>query len=218
MAKNIEEKAAIIQNNKRYAIAPHLPGGLITPDQLRKMADVAERFNADAIKLTSSQRIALIGIDEDKIDEAWEAVGEPQGMAIGMCVRSVKFCPGSQYCPFGQQDTITFGMRLDKLFYAKQLPSKAKLGVTGCTLDCAETCIKDIGFIGFKKGWRMVVGGNGGPTPRLSQKLVNNLSDDEAEALALKVVDMFIEDAPKSRMGKWIEKMGFETFKERLGL
>ena len=46
------EKGAIIQRDKEtYAIAPHIPCGLVTPEMLRKLADVAEKYKAQAIKI-----------------------------------------------------------------------------------------------------------------------------------------------------------------------
>lgn len=218
MSKNIEEKLAIVQNNQRYAIVPHFPGGVMTPDDLRRLADMAERFNVDLLKATSAQRIALVGIDEDRIDEAWEAIGRPMGGAIGTLVRSVRLCPGNRYCPYGQQDSISIGMTLDEKFHRMPTPFKLKIGVSGCTRDCAETCVKDIGLIGFKKGWRMTVGGNGGAAPRLSLKLLDGLTEDEALELVRKIIDIYIEENPKMRIGKWISKIGLEAFKDRLGL
>lgn len=218
MVKNIEEKLAIAQNNQRFAIVPHYPGGIMSPDDLRHLADMAERFNVDLIKATSAQRIAFIGVDEDKIDEAWEAIGRPKGGAIGKLIRSVRLCPGNSYCPYGTQDTISMGLTLDEKFHCMETPFKLKIGVSGCTRDCAETCIKDIGLIGFKKGWRITVGGNGGPAPRLSLKLADALTTDEALEMVGEILEVYKDENPKMRIGKWISKFGLETLKERCGL
>jgi NAD(P)H-nitrite reductase large subunit len=212
------EKAAIYQNNGRYGIAPHIPGGLVTPAQLRMLADIAEKYRVDAIKITSAQRIALIGIDEKDLDAAWADLNTKPGMAIGMCVRSVKFCPGNRFCPYGQQDTIAMGLRLDDMFYARKLPHKFKIGVSGCPMQCAETCIKDFGLYGMKTGWRALAGGNGGPAPRLSKPIADKLSDDQAVELAQKVIDVYEQEGFNGRIGKWIEQIGAEEFKRKLGL
>lgn len=218
MKGNIEEKVAIIQNNKRFAIVPHFPGGIMTSDDLRHLADVADRYNVDLIKATSAQRIALVGIDEDKIDKAWEDVARPKGMAIGTCVRSVRLCPGNRYCPYGVQDTVKLGFELDEKFHGKSTPGKFKIGVSGCSRDCAENAIKDIGFTGFAKGWKVTIGGNGGAAPRLAQKLTDGLSNEEAVELTQKVLDLFDREQPKMRIGKWIAKIGLEEFKLKLGI
>jgi len=218
MSKNIEEKVAIAQNNKRYAIVPHYPGGLMTSDDLRHLADMADKYNVDVLKATSAQRIAFIGVDEEKIDQAWDDIGRPKGMAIGTCVRSVRLCPGNQYCPYGTQDSIKLGLELDKKFHGRKTPSKFKIGVSGCSRDCAENAVKDIGFMGFSKGWKVTIGGNGGAAPRLAQKLTAGLTNEEAVEMAGKVLDLFDKEQPKMRIGKWILKIGLDEFKSKLGI
>jgi len=218
MKKDLLEKGAIIQRDKEnYAIAPHIPGGITTPAMLRKIADVAERFNAQALKLTSAQRIAIVGLPEDKLDEVWEAVGEKPGAAIGMCVRSVKICPGTTFCKRGQQDSVGVGLKLDEAYHGMELPWKFKIGVSGCANDCGEACIKDVGLIGTPKGWNVMVGGNGGGAPRLSEKLVEHVpTDEEAIEIIGKVVAWFKKQNRRGRIGKHIQEMGLEAFRNEV--
>ncbi len=218
MGRNRLDKGAIYQNNGRFAIAPHVPGGLIDPATLRKLADVAEQFQVDAVKLTGAQRVTLVGIDEDKLDEAWQALDMEPGAAIGLCVRSVKICPGKQFCPMGQQDSLKVGLELDKRFHGKPTQMKFKIGVSGCLMQCSENCIKDFGLFGRPKGWTATVGGHGGNAARLAKVLAENLSDEEALELADKVLELYTGEAPKMKLGKWIETIGLEAFKEKLGL
>ena len=132
MNKDILEKGAILQRDKEtYAIAPHIPGGITTPAMLHKLADVAEKYNAAAIKITGAQRIAIVGLPADKLDEIWSMLGEKPGAAIGLCVRSVKICPGTTFCKKGQQDAVTVGLELDKRYHGFELPWKFKMGVSG---------------------------------------------------------------------------------------
>jgi len=67
MAEDLLEKGAIRQRDKAtYAIAPHIPGGLITDfNLLRRIADVAEKYQAQVIKITSAERFALVGVQAD---------------------------------------------------------------------------------------------------------------------------------------------------------
>jgi NAD(P)H-nitrite reductase large subunit len=218
MRKNREDLGAIWQNNDRFGIAPHLPGGIVTAAELRKLADVAERFGSDVCKVTSAQRIAIIGIDENRIEEAWNELGMAPGAAIGLCVRSIKMCPGNRYCPYGQQDTIEAGLEMDRRFHGRKLPAKFKIAVSGCTRQCSENCIRDFGMMGFKDGWKITVGGNGGAAPRLALPLIKNLSDEQAITLCEKICDLMIAENVSMRIGKWIEKIGLDTFKRTLGL
>jgi len=218
MKKDIQEKGAIVQRDKEtYAIAPHIPGGITDAGTLRKIADVAERYEAKALKLTSAQRIVIVGLPEEKLDEIWADLGEQPGAAIGLCVRSVKICPGTDYCKRGQQDSVAVGLEMDRRYHGMQLPWKIKLGVSGCMNDCGEVCIKDVGLVGTPKGWNVMVGGNGGSLPRLSVRLLENLpSDAEALAVVDHIVQWFRAKDRRCRLGKFVEEMGIEAFREEV--
>jgi len=213
------EKGVIIQRDqKTYAVAPHIPCGVVSPATLRKIAAVAEKFNVPAIKLTSAERIALVGIKEEDVDKIWEELGGMKpGAAVGLCIRSVKTCPGTTFCKRGLQDSLSLGMKLDELYHGLQLPGKFKIGVSGCPNQCAETCIKDLGFIGMPKGWRVMVGGNGGAVPRLSKELIKDLDHETALIVAAKVINWFKANArPHQRLGMILEKTDIETFRRNV--
>ncbi len=218
MKKDIQEKGAILQRDKEtFAIAPHIPGGITTPEMLRKIAEVAEHYGAQALKLTSAQRIAIVGLPEEKLDEIWARLGEKPGAAIGMCVRSVKICPGTTFCKRGQQNSVEVGLQLDGKYHGLELPWKFKMGVSGCMNDCAEVCIKDVGLIGTPKGWNVMVGGNGGAQPRLSHRLLEHLpSDEEALAAVDRLVSWFKAQNRRCRFGKFVEEMGVEGVRQEV--
>lgn len=210
------EKGAVLQRDKEsYAIVPHFPLGMITPDNLRKVADVAEKYSIGAIKITSASRIAMVGFKEEQIDDAWKDLGIDPGHAIGMCIRSIQACPGTTLCRLGKQDSLALGKEIDDRYHGYQLPNKLKMGVSGCINNCAETPVKDIGFVGKPKGWTIVVGGACGSRPQLARDLISNLTDQEALDICDKIVKYFEAEAKKSeRMGRFIDRVGFETFKE----
>jgi len=210
------EKGAVLQRDKEtYAIAPHLPCGVVTPEKLRLLADAAEKYNAAAVKVTSAARIALVGIQEADIDAVWQDLeGIQPGHAVGLCVRSVKACPGTAFCRLGQQDSLGLGMKLDEIYHGMALPSKTKIGVSGCPNQCAENCIKDIGLYGKKDGWVLTVGGKGTSKPRLADTLAEDLDTDQALALIEKVVAFYQENAKKhERIGKMIDRLGLDAVK-----
>lgn len=212
------EKGVIIQRDKKtYAVAPHIPCGVVSPQTLRKLADVAEKYNATALKITSAARIAIIGIDENDVDAIWSDLDMSPGFAIGLCVRSIKACPGTTFCKRGIQDSLSLGLKLDEKYHGLELPAKFKIGVSGCPNQCAETCIKDIGLVGVPKGWRLLVGGNGGARPRLSKELARDITTEQAIELVEKIVQYYKANAkPHQRLGAMIEKMDFDQFKSAI--
>jgi len=209
------EKGVIIQRDKQtYAIAPHIPCGVVRPETLRRLADVAEKYGAKALKITSASRIAIVGIDEKNVDTIWSQLGMSPGFAVGLCVRSVKACPGTTFCKRGMQDSLGVGLKLDDKYHGMEMPGKFKLGVSGCPNQCAETCIKDIGLVGMKNGWKILVGGNGGAKARLSRELTKDLTTEQTLELIDKIIEYYKDNArPHQRLGAMIEKMGFENFK-----
>lgn len=88
------------------------------------------------------------------------------------------------------------------------------MGVSGCPNQCAETCIKDIALVGFGKGWKLLVGGNGGALPRLAIELAKDLDDESALKHVAALVDFYRNQArPHQRLGMMIERMGgFDEF------
>ncbi|WP_332841646.1 hypothetical protein [Paraclostridium bifermentans] len=212
--KDLLDKGAVLQRDKKtYAIAPHVPAGLITSDQLRKLADVADKYNAKAIKITAAQRIALVGLEENDIDSAWQDLGMKPGAAIGLCVRSIKTCPGTSFCKRGFKDSVSIGLKLDDRYHGMNLPNKLKIGVSGCPNSCADNHTRDIGLMGTPKGWTVFVGGKGGTIPRLGDRLVMGIPDEKVLDLVDDIVTLYSDNANnKERLGAYIDRVGFEEF------
>lgn len=215
--KDLLDKGAILQRDKEtYAIAPHIPGGIILdPNVLHLIADVAEKYGAKALKLTSAQRIAIVGIDPDKIDAAWADLGMDKGAAIGLCVRSVKICPATHFCKRAQQDAVTLGLSIDEKYHGMVLPSKFKIGVSGCMNSCSEPAVKDLGIVGTPKGYNILIGGNAGIKPRLANLLIEHVSQDDVLPLVDKIMKYYKENARNyERIGMMIERLGFEKVQQ----
>lgn len=214
MKKDIVEKGAILQRDREtYGIAPHIPGGITDSATLRKLCDVADKYRL-TMKLTSAQRIALFGVREEDLDTIWAEVAEKPGAAIGLCVRSIKICPGTTHCKRGIQDSVSLGLKIDARYHALPLPNKMKMGVSGCMLSCAEVAVKDIGIMGTPKGWRILVGGNAGARPRLADLFVET-SADEAEVLEVidRIIAWYRNSGREVRIGTLVEEMGIEQFR-----
>lgn len=219
MKENLPEKGAIVQRDREtYAIAPHLPGGIVDPTTLRRIADVAEKYGAAALKMTSAQRIAIVGLKEEDLDNVWAELGIQPGAAIGLCVRSVKFCPGTTFCKQGKQDAVSLGLKLDERYHGMPMPSKLKMAVSGCPNSCAEPVIKDIGIMGTARGYTLMVGGSAAATPRLAEVVAKELSEEEVLETVDRILNFYKSSGTKKRLGKFIEGMGLDEFKTQVGL
>lgn len=215
--RDMLDKGAVLQRDKKtYAIAPHIPGGIILDfNLLRKIVDVAEKYQAQALKLTSAQRIAIVGIEEDKIDQVWEELGMPKGHAIGLCVRSIKICPATHFCKRAQQDAVTLGLELDAKYHGQNLPSKFKMSIAGCANSCSEPAVRDIGIMGTPKGYTVMIGGNAGIKPRLADILAENVPQEDVIPLVDKILNYYKKHAKNyERLGNLIERLGLDKVKQ----
>lgn len=215
-----ELKGAILQRDKEtYAIVPRIPIGILTPEILEKLAKVARKYNVRIIKITSGQRIALIGFKPQEIESAWKDLGMEIGPAEGLCVHYVQACPGTETCKFGQQDSLGLAAKIEKLYVGKKdfIPAKTKFGISGCRLNCAESYLRDIGAFATAEGWTVVVGGNSGGRPRIGNVIAEKLSEEETLDLIKRCLDYYAKKANKrERMPRFIERIGIEEFKKKV--
>jgi NAD(P)H-nitrite reductase large subunit len=209
------EKGAILQrDNQTYAVAPHIPCGVLTPQLLRKLADVGEKYGAKALKITGATRIAIIGLKEEDIDAVWRDLGMSAGAAVGLCVRSIRACPGTTFCKLGKQDALSVGLALDERYHGFELPGKLKMSVSGCVLNCAESWVRDIGLTGYGEGWTLTAGGNVGAQPRIGKELTKELTNDQALEMVEKVIQYYKTNAKKGeRLGMLIDRIGLDALK-----
>lgn len=213
---DLPAKGALLQRDKTtYAIVPHIAGGIVLDfNLLRKVADVAEKYGAQAVKLTSAQRLAIVGLTEDKLDAAWAELGLAKGAATGLCVRSVKICPATHFCRMAQQDAVTLGLELDRLYHGRELPSKFKIGVSGCLNSCSEPAVKDLGIVGMPKGYTVMIGGTAGGKPRLADVLAQNVAPGDVLPLVARIIDYYQKNANKyERLGRMIDRLGADRVK-----
>ncbi len=157
---------ANIQNDGTFSVVPRIRGGVTTPAELRRIADVAERHDVRMVKITGGQRIDLLGIRKEALPRVWEELGMPSGHAYAKAVRTVKTCVGTDFCRFGLGDAIGVGIELERRMEGLYTPHKVKSAVTGCPRNCAEAYVKDIGLVAIEGGWELYVGGAAGANVR----------------------------------------------------
>ena len=213
-----DPKGAILQRDKEtYAIVPRIPMGILTPEILENLAKVARKYKVRIIKITSGQRIALVGIKPQDIDNAWNDLGMDVGPAEGLCVHYVQACPGTETCKFGQRDSLGLAAKIEKMYVGKRdfIPAKTKFGISGCKLNCGESYVRDIGAFATPDGWTVVIGGNSGGRPRIGDIIAEDLSEEDALDLIKKCLDYYSKNAkPRERIPRFIQRIGIKEFKK----
>ncbi len=209
---------AILQRDKTtYAIVPRIPGGLLSAEHLESLTRVVRKYNIPIVKITSGQRIVLVGLQEKDILPVYEDLKMDPGKAIELCLHYVQACPGTEVCKFGVQDSLGFGIRLESTLAGKDLPAKLKIGVSGCPFCCGESFVRDIGLVGKKSGWTVSFGGHSGNRPRVGDILAEDLSEADAVDLINRCFNFYQANArKKERTARFIERIGLEEFKKNV--
>lgn len=212
-----ERMHANIQKDGTYSVVPRMYGGVTNPADLRKIADVAEKYNVPLLKVTGGQRIDLLGVKKEDLPHVWEELGMPSGYAYGKTLRTVKTCVGENFCRFGTQDSMGLGITLEKKFERLNTPHKVKMAVSACPRNCAESGIKDVGIVGIEGAWEIYVGGNGGATLRKGDLFAKVNSTEEVIELTSAFLQYYRETARYlERTSHWVERVGLDKIKEKL--
>jgi nitrite reductase (NADH) large subunit len=157
-----ERSHANIQKDGTYSVIPRMWGGETTASELRRIADAVDKYKIPTVKVTGGQRIDLLGVKKEDLQNVWNDIGMPSGHAYAKALRTVKTCVGSEWCRMGTQDSTQMGKDLERAMWRMYAPHKVKFAVSGCPRNCAEAGIKDVGIIGVDSGWEMYIAGNGG--------------------------------------------------------
>lgn len=207
---------AILQRDKTtYAIVPRTPVGLVSPENLEAITAVARKYGIPIVKITSGQRLALVGIRKEDVESVWKELGMDMGKATELCVHYVQACPGTSVCRFGLQDSLGLGIELEKLFVGMELPAKVKIGVSGCPMTCGESYVRDIGVLGRKTGWTLIVGGNSGGKPRIGDVIAEDITREQVIDITRKCLEYYRDNArKKERTASFIERTGIEDLKK----
>lgn len=208
---------ANVQKDETFSVVPRIYGGVITPDELRVIAEVADRYEVPMVKITGGQRIDLLGIKREQLPSVWSDLNMPSGHAYSKAVRTCKTCVGNMFCRYGVQDSVALGIIMEKLFQGIPCPGKVKMGVSGCPRNCVEARIKDVGIVGIQTGWEIYVGGNGGVKTRSADLLAVVNTEEEVLDMTGIFLQYYRENARwGERTGHFVERVGIEHIKEEL--
>jgi nitrite reductase (NADH) large subunit len=207
---------ANIQRDGTFSVVPQLKGGVTNSEQLRKIADVADKYQIPMIKLTGGQRIDLLGVRKEDLPAVWADLDMPSGYAYGKSFRTVKTCVGSDFCRYGVGDSTALGIAIEDRFQGIPSPAKMKLAVTGCPRNCAEALCKDVGVVAIEGGqWQIYVGGAAGSHVRKGDLLTTVDSADEVITLTGRFLQYYRENANwLERTYDFVPRVGIDRIRE----
>ncbi|GAB7125754.1 nitrite reductase large subunit NirB [Silvimonas sp. JCM 19000] len=214
----INERAhANIQKDGTFSVIPQMKGGVTNASELRRIADVADKYAIPMVKVTGGQRIDLLGVKKEDLVNVWADLGMQSGHAYGKSIRTVKTCVGSEFCRFGTQNSTQMGIDLETMLANMWSPHKVKLAVSGCPRNCAESGIKDVGIIAVDSGWELYVGGNGGIKTEVAQFLCKVKTAEEVKEYSGAFLQLYREEAYYlDRTVHYIARVGLDYIKARV--
>jgi len=217
-SRYINERAhANIQKDGTYSVVPRMWGGVTNSSELRRIADVVDKYKIPTVKVTGGQRIDLLGVKKDDLPSVWRDLDMPSGHAYAKALRTVKTCVGSEWCRFGVQDSTQMGIDLEKALWRMYAPHKVKLAVSGCPRNCAESGVKDVGVIGVDSGWEIYVAGNGGIKTEVAQFLVKLKTAQEVIEYAGAFLQLYREEGHYlERTVHYVARVGLDHVKQRV--
>ncbi|WP_028227422.1 nitrite reductase large subunit NirB [Paraburkholderia ferrariae] len=212
-----ERLHANIQKDNTFSVVPQMKGGVTNAAQLRRIADVADKYRIPMVKVTGGQRIDLLGVKQEDLPDVWRDLGMKSGHAYGKSIRTVKTCVGSEFCRFGTQNSTQMGIDLETMLANMWSPHKVKLAVSGCPRNCAEAGIKDVGVIAVDSGWELYVGGNGGIKTEVAQFLCKVKTAEEVKEYSGAFLQLYREEAYYlDRTVHYIARVGLDYVKQQV--
>ncbi len=212
-----ERSHANIQKDGTYSVIPRMWGGETTADELRRIADVVDKYKIPTVKVTGGQRIDLLGVKKEDLIPVWRDLGMPSGHAYAKALRTVKTCVGSEWCRMGTQDSTNMGKTLERAMWRMYAPHKVKFAVSGCPRNCAESGIKDVGIIGVDSGWEMYIAGNGGIKTEVAHFFTKVKTAEEVLEYTGAFMQLYREEGwYLERTVHYVNRVGLDHVKQRI--
>ena len=203
--------------NQSYNVVPIPKMGMVTPEFLEAIARVARQHQVPLIKITDAQRLALLGQRPEEVEAIWQELGLSGGPQKPVGIHYIKACPGKRWCKYGVQDSLAMGAKIEQALIGLPLPAKTKIGISGCSMNCCEGFVRDLGIFGKKCGWTLVFGGNGAGRPRFGDIIGEGLTDDQVLSLAEKVLRYYSANARKrERTARFMDRWPLADLKAAL--
>lgn len=217
-SRYINERAhANIQKDGTFSVIPRMWGGETNSSELRRIADVVDKYKIPTVKVTGGQRLDLLGVKKEDLRAVWQDLGMPSGHAYAKALRTVKTCVGSEWCRFGTQNSTLMGQQLERALWKMYAPHKVKIAVSGCPRNCAESGIKDVGVIGVDSGWEIYVGGNGGIKTEVAHFFAKVKTHEEVLEYAGAFLQLYREEGwYLERTVHYIGRVGLDHVKKKV--
>jgi dissimilatory sulfite reductase (desulfoviridin) alpha/beta subunit len=195
----------------------------LTSKQLKKVADISDKYGRGMILFTTRQIPIIPFVDLKDVGAVKKELSKVY-LELDRCgsrVRNFNVCYDANICPEAVTNCISLGEKIEKYFYEPVL-HKIKIGIAGCRKDCIICrVLNDIGFVGMerdgKKGYDAYVGGRLGLNPFVGMKMAGCLSEEECVEFVQNYFDLMKNKGKKEERGAdLINRLGVERVEQEL--
>ena len=205
-----------------------LPAGRMTADQMRSLADIAERHGSRTIRLTVWQNLLISGIPADRIDRVKreiEAAGlhwQASAIRTGLIAYT-----GNGGCKFAASNTKGHALQIaDYLDPRLALDQPINIHLTGCHHSCAQHYIGDIGLIATKiargeemvEGYHVFIGGGHGDDRRIGREFCRDVTAEQLPQLIERMLRAYLAHRREGEsFHQFASQVEIELFRKRVG-
>ena len=202
------------------------PPGDATSDQMRLLADLAEGYSADELRVTHVQNLVLPHVKLDDVHAVWSALVEAglETPNAGL-ITDIIACPGMDYCKLATARSIPIAQEIAKRFAdAERQALIGELGIkiSGCINACGHHHVGAIGILGLDKAgvenYQITLGGDPGDAASLGQRLGPGIDAEAVPEAIERIVDTYLalRDGPQERFIETVRRVGLDPFKPAL--
>jgi sulfite reductase (NADPH) hemoprotein beta-component len=202
------------------------PPGDATSGQMRVLADLAERYSADELRITHVQNVVLPHVKLDDVPTLWAALVEAglETPNAGL-ITDIIACPGMDYCKLATARSIPIAQEIAKRFADPErqaLIGQLGIKISGCINACGHHHVGAIGILGLDKAgvenYQITLGGDPGDDASLGERLGPGIGADAVPEAIERIVDTYLElrTGADEAFIDTVRRVGLDPFKPAL--
>ena len=199
-----------------------IPGDA-TSEQMRAVADIAERYSFSELRVTHRQNLVLPHVMESDLYSVWQALAEVELAEGNIDLPSdIIACPGLDYCALATARSIPIAQAVSKKIRSTELKTDlggVSVNISGCINACAHHHVASIGVLGLNKGgvenYQLTLGGRNDQNASIGERLGPGVSGDDVPEAIEKIITIYtdVREAGES-LSDTYDRVGKEPFKE----
>lgn len=184
--------------------APKVPTGDITAEQLRAVAELAEKYSAGDIRSTKDQNLVLPHVHKSHLAELWQALSALNLATPNMgSATNITACPGLDYCNLASATTLDMSLNLGEAInaagFAADVLDDISINVSGCVNSCSHHHVASIGVLGLEKGeeqfYQVAIGGHAGfESPAIGQKTGRAVAKEDIPGVVVDLIARYSDE------------------------